>query len=169
MDGNRGKRREAEGSGGKRREAEGSGGKRGEAEGSGHITAQEDAALVAEGYEFEGPCSLMVSVNESYAVVLEGQEEGEVRHDLMGVHEHMESKEGGGRGVWQAVGGIGCFLFYSQKKWMVSGRESMEAGSGRTSTSMRVNSTTTAPGHTGHRGATGALNNLNAFLSVLQE
>jgi hypothetical protein len=44
--------------------------------GSGHSAAQEDAALVEEGYDFEGPCSLMVSVNESYAVVLEGQEEG---------------------------------------------------------------------------------------------
>jgi hypothetical protein len=48
--------------------------------------------------------------------------------------------------VWQAVGGIGCFLFYnSQKKWMVSGRESMEAGSGRISINMRVNSTAAAP------------------------
>jgi hypothetical protein len=36
--------------------------------GSGHTAAQEDAALVEEGYEFEGPCSLMVSVDESYAV-----------------------------------------------------------------------------------------------------
>jgi hypothetical protein len=47
--------------------------------GSGHSAAQEDAALVVEGYEFEGPCSLLVSVNESYAVVLEGPEEGEAR------------------------------------------------------------------------------------------
>jgi hypothetical protein len=100
--------------------------------GSGHSAAQEDAALVAEGYEFEGPCLLMVSVNESYAVVLEGQEEGELRHDLMGVYERMEDKLVNGRGVWQAVGGIGLFLGYSStKKWVVSDRESMEAGNGK--------------------------------------
>jgi hypothetical protein len=69
--------------------------------GSGHSVAQEDAALVGEGFEFEGPCSLMVSVNESYAVVLEGQEEGEVRHEFMGVYERVEGKEVNGRGVWR--------------------------------------------------------------------
>jgi hypothetical protein len=100
--------------------------------GSGHSTAQEDAALVEEGVLFEGPCSLMVSVNESYAVVLEGQEEGEARHDKMGVYERVEGKEMNGRGVWQALGGMDYFLYYysSEKRWMVSDRESMEAGNG---------------------------------------
>jgi hypothetical protein len=74
----------------------------------------------------------MVSVNESYAVVLEGQEEGEARHEWMGVYERVEGKEVNGRGVWQAVGGFGSFLHYhsSNKQWMVSSRQSMEAGNG---------------------------------------
>jgi hypothetical protein len=97
--------------------------------GSGHSAAQEDAALVEEGYEFEGPCSLLVSVNESYAVVLEGQEQGETGHTVMGVYERVENKEVDGKGVWQAVGGIGRFLYYhSSKAWMVSGQDDMEAG-----------------------------------------
>jgi hypothetical protein len=100
--------------------------------GSGHSAAQEDAALVEEGYEFEGPCSLIVSVNESYAVVLEGQEEGELKHELMGVYERVEDKEMNGRGAWQAVGGMDCFLYYynTNKRWLVSSRESMDAGNG---------------------------------------
>jgi hypothetical protein len=115
--------------------------------GSGHSAAQEDAALVAEGYEFEGPCSLMVSVNESYAVVLEGQEEGEARQwlELMGVYERVEDKEVDGRGVWQAVGGIGRFLYYysSRKEWMVSGKDDMDVDDGHCY--MRVKSTAATP------------------------
>jgi hypothetical protein len=113
--------------------------------GSGHSAAQEDAALVAEGFEFEGPCSLMVSVNESYAVVLEGQEEGKVRHGMMGVYERVEDKEVNERGVWQALGSLVCFLYYdsSNEKWMVSSRESTEAGNG--SCGLFVNSTATTP------------------------
>jgi hypothetical protein len=113
--------------------------------GSGHSTAQEDAALVEEGVLFEGPCSLMVSVNESYAVVLEGQEGGEARHDLMGVYERVEGKEMNGRGVWQAVGGMGFFLYYcsTNKRWMVSIREHMEAGNANCC--MFTNSTATTP------------------------
>jgi hypothetical protein len=101
--------------------------------GSGHSAAQEDAALVEEGFEFEGPCSLMVSVNESYAVVLEGKEEGELMHEFMGVYERVEGKEVNGRGVWQALGGVDYFLYYysSKKNWMVGGRENMEAGNGQ--------------------------------------
>jgi hypothetical protein len=95
--------------------------------GSGHSVAQEEAALVEEGFVFEGPCSLMVSVNESYAVVLEGQEEGELLHDLMGVYERMEGKEINGRGVWQAAGGIDFFLCYFSTargtgKWLITDR-----------------------------------------------
>jgi hypothetical protein len=113
--------------------------------GSGHSAAQEDAALVEEGFEFDGPCSLMVSVNQSYAVVLEGQEEGKARHEMMGVYERVEDKKVDGRGVWQAVGGIGRFLYYnsSNHQWVVSDREGMEAGDGFGS--MRVNSTATPP------------------------
>jgi hypothetical protein len=112
--------------------------------GSGHSAAQEDAALVDEGFEFEGPCSLMVSVNESYAVVLEGQEEGEACYHDMSVYERVEGKEMIGRGVWQAVGTICRFLYYfSDKEWMVSSRESMEAGNG--SCCMFTNSTAATP------------------------
>jgi hypothetical protein len=113
--------------------------------GSGHSAAQEDAALVEEGVLFEGPCSLMVSVNESYAVVLEGQEEGDVSHEDMGVYEPVEGKEMNGRGVWQALGGMDSFLYYysSNKQWMVSSRESMEAGNG--SCVMATNSTASTP------------------------
>jgi hypothetical protein len=100
--------------------------------GSGHSAAQEDAALIEVGFEFEGPCSLMVSVNESYAVVLEGQEEGEAQFGKMGVYERLEDIQRNGRGVWQALGGIGRFLYYysNEEQWMVSSRESMEAGDG---------------------------------------
>jgi hypothetical protein len=113
--------------------------------GSGHSAAQEAAALVEEGFEFDGPCSLMVSVNGSYAVVLEGQEEGEARHELMGVYERVEGKEVNGRGVWQTLGGMDCFLYYysSNKQWIVSSRESMEAGNGKGS--MIINSTAATP------------------------
>jgi hypothetical protein len=114
--------------------------------GSGHSAAQEDAALVEEGGLFEGPCSLMVSVNESYAVVLEGQEEGEASHEDMGVYERVEGKVLNGRGVWQAVGGRDFFLHYysSKKQWLVSSdRESMEAGNGEGF--MFTNSTAATP------------------------
>jgi hypothetical protein len=113
--------------------------------GSGHSVAQEDAALVEEGFEFEGPCSLMVSVNESYAVVLEGKEEGELFHEFMGVYERVEGKEVNGRGVWQALGSFECFLYYwsSKKNWMVGGRESMDTGDGNIA--MCVKSTALTP------------------------
>jgi hypothetical protein len=75
----------------------------------------------------------MVSVNESYAVVLEGQEEGERSHDKMGVYERVEDKEMNGKGVWQAVGGMDCFLYYysTNKAWMFTSRKNMEAGNGK--------------------------------------
>jgi hypothetical protein len=63
--------------------------------------------------------------------VLEGQEEGEASHELMGVYERVEDKEVNGRGVWQAVGGFDHFVRYSSKKrWMVSPRKNMEADDG---------------------------------------
>jgi hypothetical protein len=117
--------------------------------GGGHSAAQEDAALVEEGFEFEGPCSLMVSVNEAYAVLLEGQEEGEAKHLMMGVYERVESREVDGRGVWQALGGINRFLCYHSSReqwpgqWMVSDREMMEADDG--TCYMRVKSTAATP------------------------
>jgi hypothetical protein len=90
----------------------------------------------------------MVSVNESYAVVLEGQEEGEACYHNMGVYERVEDKEVNGRGVWQAVGSICRFLYYysSKKQWMVSDREGMEARDGKGF--MVTNSTATTPDQT---------------------
>jgi hypothetical protein len=87
----------------------------------------------------------MVSVNESYAVVLEGQEEGQLWHAKMGVYERVEDKEVNGRGVWQALGGMGSFLYYysTKKRWMVSSRERMEAGNG--GCCMFTNSTAATP------------------------
>jgi hypothetical protein len=90
----------------------------------------------------------MVSVNESYAVVLEGQEEGELKHELMGVYERVEDKERNGRGVWQAVGSMCHFLCYdsTHKQWMVSSRGSMEAaGMVSSGGSMCVTSTAATP------------------------
>jgi hypothetical protein len=112
---------------------------------SGHSTYQEDAALVEEGFVFEGPCSLLVSVNESYAVVLEGQEGDEARHRTMGVYERVNGKEVGRRGVWQALGGIDRFLCYSSsgQQWIVSNRENMKAGNGKCV--MYANSTAATP------------------------
>jgi hypothetical protein len=87
----------------------------------------------------------MVSVNEAYAVVLEGLEEGEAMVDLMGVYERVESREVGGRGVWQALGVINRFLHYrsSKKEWLVSNRDNMEADNGKCV--MCVKSTAAAP------------------------
>jgi hypothetical protein len=63
----------------------------------------------------------------------------------MGVYERVEGKEVNGRGVWQAVGGMGSFLSYysSKKRWMVSNRESMEADNGKGF--MLANSTAATP------------------------
>jgi hypothetical protein len=79
------------------------------------------------------------------AVVLEGQEEGEVKHTLMGVYERVEDKEVNGRGVWQALGGVDHFLYYfsSEKEYMATSRENMEAGNG--SCLMDVKSTAATP------------------------
>jgi hypothetical protein len=85
-----------------------------------------------------------VSVNESYAVVLEGPEEGEFGHTVMGVYERVENKEVDGKGVWQVVGGIERFLYYhsSKKLWMVSGQDNMEANSGHGFMAVQSNATT---------------------------
>jgi hypothetical protein len=97
--------------------------------GSGHTEEQEDAALLDEGYVFEGPCSVVVSVNELYDVVLEGQKQGKSQCTKMGVYERMEGKTMNGRGVWQLLG-MQHFLYYSNNNqgWFVGYREGMEAG-----------------------------------------
>jgi hypothetical protein len=64
---------------------------------------------------------------------------------MMGVYQRVEGKDVNGRGVWQAVGGIGDFLYYdrSRKQWLVSERESMEANNGNCF--MLANSTAATP------------------------
>jgi hypothetical protein len=64
-------------------------------------------------------------------IILEGQEEGDHQHRLMGVYELMEGKEVNGRGVWEMKGGKKWerFVYYaSNKEWWVGNRASMEAG-----------------------------------------
>jgi hypothetical protein len=106
--------------------------------GSGHSAAQEEAAFLKDGSVFEGPCSVLVSVNEAFAVVLEGHEEGDPRHGMMGVYERLDRKDVNGRGVWQLLGND-AFLFYAQREreddgrwhWWVGDKEDMETGKGR--------------------------------------
>jgi hypothetical protein len=102
--------------------------------GSGHSAAQEDAALLEEGFIFEGPCSVLISVNESYDVVLEGQEEGDPQHQSMGVYERVEGKVVNSRGVWQMLGGKDCFLYHDSgvngAQWIVGDKKDLDEGEG---------------------------------------
>jgi hypothetical protein len=117
--------------------------------GNGHSEEQEDAALLAEGFVFEGPCSVLVSVNEFYDVVLEGQEAGEVQHDLMGVYARQEDKIVNGKGVWQRLSGDDKFLSYrgsaESGSWYVGIREEMEAPDAPRHHAMVVTSTADTP------------------------
>jgi hypothetical protein len=62
-------------------------------------------------------------------ILLEGQQQGDHMHDLMGVYELMEGKEVNGRGVWQMAGGQEYFMYYgSSKQLFIGNRECMEAG-----------------------------------------
>jgi hypothetical protein len=94
--------------------------------GSGHSAAQAEAALVEERFLFEGPCSLMVSVNEAYAVVLEGQEQGEAKHELMGIYERMKGRiraRGGQGGGWEGhAAGAGRHWFLHVLQQQQQGR-----------------------------------------------
>jgi hypothetical protein len=110
--------------------------------GSGHTEEQEDAALLEEGYVFEGPCSVVVSVNELYDVVLEGQEEGDPQQGLMGVYQCIEGKEVNGRGMWQKMGREIFLFFNDSNEWAVADREDMESG---VAGFMLVKSTATNP------------------------
>jgi hypothetical protein len=111
--------------------------------GSGHSAAQEAAACVENSFVFEDCCSVLVSVNENFHLVLEGQEakkgkEGsDLGHAMMGVYQRMEGKEMNGRGVWQAQGNIERFLFYAasdtdcSRWWVGTSRQHMEAGAAK--------------------------------------
>jgi hypothetical protein len=77
-----------------------------------------------------------VGVVEAYVEVLEGQEDERAGHDMVGVYNRIEASDSSDvdvRGVWQAVGDIGHFLYFfsSKTRWVVSNRESMEADNAR--------------------------------------
>jgi DNA-binding beta-propeller fold protein YncE len=77
-------------------------------------------------------------------ILLEGQQQGDHQHGLMGVYELMEGKMVNGRGVWQMAGGQEYFMYYaSTKQWWISDREDMEAGEAEGF--MRVDSTAPTP------------------------
>jgi mannose-6-phosphate isomerase-like protein (cupin superfamily) len=73
----------------------------------------------------------MAQAGQTSSIMLEGQEEGDHMHVLMGEYELVEGKEVNRRGVWQKMGGgEELFMNYGSitKEWYISGRESMEAG-----------------------------------------
>jgi hypothetical protein len=94
---------------------------------SGYGVAQEKTAFVEEGFVFEDRCSLMVSVNELYDLVLEGQEKGEPCHSHMGTYVRVKDLKKNGRGVWR-LKSIEAYLWYSKEGWFVSGRDEMDSG-----------------------------------------
>jgi hypothetical protein len=63
-------------------------------------------------------------------ILVEGQEEGELQHDMMGVYTRMDAKEVNGREVWKAAREMERFIFYaSDNKWYLGkSAEDMEAG-----------------------------------------
>jgi hypothetical protein len=114
--------------------------------GSGHSDAQEEAAFIEEEFVFEGPCSVMVSVNEAYDLLLEGVPEDEVRYSVSEgtVFVRMEGKEVNGKGVWQKLEverqQPNCdFLYFTLGPgtentlggWIVGTRDDMELGAPR--------------------------------------
>jgi hypothetical protein len=68
----------------------------------------------------------MVQARQVSSIRLEGQEEGELHHDKMGVYKLLEGKEVNMRGVWKKMGegvfGEDLFLYYSlsNSKWGVT-------------------------------------------------
>jgi hypothetical protein len=98
--------------------------------GSGHTQEQEERALVPEGFIFQGPCKILVTIAEPPALILQGQEEGSARCGAMGVFEKMEGRVVNERGVWQGIGDRQLFLYYANDaSWYVnSDKADMEAG-----------------------------------------
>jgi hypothetical protein len=83
----------------------------------------------------------------TYDVMLEGQEEGDGGHTMMGVYETFPRayKDVNTKGVWQALGGVDRFLYYcsSNEQWVIGEKSAMEAGAGIGL--MMVDSTAAAP------------------------
>jgi hypothetical protein len=91
--------------------------------GSGHSEEQEEAAFIEDDFVFDNPCAVLVSVNDAYDIVLEGQDEGQAGYNVMGMYERMDGAEVNGRGVWQGLGGMERFLYYAITPALSSGRE----------------------------------------------
>jgi hypothetical protein len=73
----------------------------------------------------------MAQAKQAGRIKLEGQEEGDLQQNTMGVYELVEGKEVNGRGVWKCAGYVRTtFMYYasSDKWWFISDREDMEAG-----------------------------------------
>jgi hypothetical protein len=84
---------------------------------------------ILELYRLKPQPPAMAAAIVARKIRVEGQEQGDHGHGMMGVYELMEGKEVSGRGVWQLVGGGENTMFYgSSKKWFIGLKEEMEAG-----------------------------------------
>ena len=76
----------------------------------------------------------LAAARASAQLVVEGQEEGEPQHGMMGRYELMEGKIVNGRGVWQRKEGKEgqkeLYLFYAiDERWYIcDSKKTMEAG-----------------------------------------
>jgi hypothetical protein len=107
------------------------------------VNLQASNFVPSDDFVFDTSCSLLVSVNETNDVVLEGQgsEEGDLMVPLMGVYQRLEGMILNGKGVWQSLkmvkGSDGSkkkmMLYFAIKKnrWMVSNRSQMDAGNAK--------------------------------------
>jgi tetratricopeptide (TPR) repeat protein len=67
----------------------------------------------------------MEQARQMSTIVLEGQEEGDLQHCLMGVYKLLEGKEVNGRGVWKRIG-MEEFLYYSEEyRWGIGDDEDL--------------------------------------------
>jgi hypothetical protein len=94
-----------------------------------HMCSAEERRAAAERPEQERQ-QAMAAARQCTDFLLEGQQQGDHQHGLMGMYELMEGKEVNGRGGWQMAGGHEVFMYYhsSNKEWWIGGREAMEAG-----------------------------------------
>jgi hypothetical protein len=92
------------------------------------MCSAEEKRAAAEKLEQERQQAMSAARQCTY-ILLEGQQQGDHQHGLMGGYELMEGKEVNGRGVWQMAGGLEYFMYYhNNKEWFISTRANMEAG-----------------------------------------
>jgi hypothetical protein len=95
------------------------------------LTDENAALLLTVQQQQAAMAAAMTAARGARNILLEGQQQGDQNHHLMGMYELMEGKEVNGRGVWQMAGEKELFMYYaSTKQWSISNREAMEAGSG---------------------------------------